>query len=88
MTTRLEDIGKQPASDLEAAARLMTGTRNLHAQRASEIHRELDRLIDRVQALAAEIDDGRSFAVMHVADKLTTAQDALRRTVVLLGVSL
>jgi hypothetical protein len=81
---------KTLVADSETINRLMPGTptRSLHAQRANALFKDLDKLIDNAQALAAEVDDGRSFGLLEVAKRLTDAQDGLRKMIVLLGVVL
>lgn len=59
----------------------------LYAQKAQEIVRDLDRLQDRVQALAAEVDEPRAVAVLHLSHELLDLQHQAKLIVQLLSMT-
>lgn len=64
-----------------------TGVTRPYAAKATQIARDLARVIDALQALAVEIEDGRDVNVLHVAELLVDAKHHLSRTIQLLGMT-
>lgn len=66
---------------------LATAAPRLYAQKAQEIVRDFDRLQDRVQALAAEVDECRAPAVLHLSHELLDLQHKAKLIVQLLAMT-